>query len=134
MPGGGYGYGGRPQCRDYFALFSWRNLKRARLLPAFISILILIPISLSLSMPARMLLLSLTAIATVAISRVFGLEVECAVASVQYRTAPVRPTPTFYCSTVLCPASAIMRQGKACSERIGASTLLISVQALYGVW
>jgi hypothetical protein len=38
MPGGGYGYGGRPQCRDYFSLFSLRNLKRARLLPAFISI------------------------------------------------------------------------------------------------
>jgi hypothetical protein len=126
MPGGGYGYGGRPQCRDCFSLFSWRNLKRARLLPAFISILILIPISLSLSMPARMLLLSLTAIATVAISRVFGLEVECAVASVQYRTAPVRPTPTFYCSTALCPASAITRQGKARHVPNGQVRLLYS--------
>jgi hypothetical protein len=87
MPGCGYGYGEalvvRLEVVRLFLLVLLEKLKPcspATCLSYASPILILIPISLSLSMPARMLLLSLTAIATVAISRVFGLEMECAVA------------------------------------------------------
>jgi hypothetical protein len=102
-------------------LFSWRNLNRARQLPAFMFIPILI-------------LIILIHACTHAAAEPDGHRYSSDLPGIWTRDgvrrcsiqAPGRPIPTFYCGTVHCPASTIMRQGKARHVPNGQVRLLYS--------